>query len=97
MLTETLRAERYPAGYQQLTVSSTAVALTVPTGASRAKISVVSNPIRYRDDGTDPTSSVGFNVPTNTIFELYSRESLLAFKAIATGSNATLDIIYYKS
>lgn len=86
-----------PRGYQQITVSTTAVGLTVPAGASRAIVVVEAQPIRYRDDGTDPTSSVGMLCQANLRFELESQASMLAFKAIRQGaSDATLSVSYYK-
>lgn len=97
MLTEILNAFRKPAGYQQLTVSTTAVGLTVPSGAGRAVIVVEAQPIRYRDDGTAPTASVGMLCAAALRFDIESRESLLAFRAIRQGGvDAVLSISYYK-
>lgn len=45
-------------GYEQVTVTS-AAGLTVPAGAIFAYLSADSDPIRWRDDGTDPTATVG--------------------------------------
>lgn len=55
-------------GIQTLTVSTVAVGLTLPSDASakrptHAMIYVGNHPIRYRADGTDPTSTVGMYVP----------------------------------
>lgn len=86
-----------PVGYQKLTVSSTAVGLTVPAGASRALLVVEAQPIRYRDDGTDPTADIGMLAVANTRFEIESRSSLLAFKAIKDdATDAVLSISYYR-
>ena len=85
-----------PKGYQQLTVSTTAVGLTLPTGAQRAVIHIEAQPIRYRDDGTDPTSTVGVLVKADVSFELNSLLSLRQFKAIRSGSvDATVNVVYY--
>ena len=47
-------------GYIGLAVSSAAVALgTLPSGADRAVVIVEGGPVRWRDDGTMPTASVG--------------------------------------
>lgn len=48
-----------PLGYQQLSALSAAVGLTAPTGAVYAIIQAESQNIRWRDDGTNPTASVG--------------------------------------
>jgi len=86
-----------PCGYEQITVSSTAVGLTVPKGASRAIVTVEAQPLRYRDDGTDPSSTVGVLCQANLRFELESRYSMLAFKAIRQGgTDAVLSVSYYK-
>jgi hypothetical protein len=88
--------ERAPKGYQQLTVSNTAVGLTVPAGATRAVVYVEAQPIRWRDDAVAPTSSVGVPAIATNAFELPSVQSLNGFKAIRSGStDATLNIVYY--
>ena len=85
-----------PNGYQQLTVSSTAVGLTVPTGSSVAVIIVESNPVRYRDDGTNPTAAVGTPVLQDQSVEV-TGDALAAIRFIRSGaSDGTLNINYYK-
>ena len=86
-----------PAGYQQLAVTSAAVvALTIPTGSRYAVIKVVTNSIRYRDDGTNPQTTSGMPMDANDMIELTSREQLSAFKAIAQATSGELEILYYK-
>ncbi len=86
-----------PAGFQALVVDDTARALTVPSGARYAKIMVRDHAIRYRDDGTNPTGSVGMLAKVDTMIELTSREQLAGFKAIRdTSSSGNLEILYYK-
>src|SRR5258706_7769093 len=51
-----------PLGYQQLTMTAAALALTVPAGATYAIITVegsATDTVRWRDDGTPPTSAIG--------------------------------------
>ena len=97
MLSEILNAFRKPISYQQLTVSTSAVGLTVPSGAQRAVVVVEAQPLRYRDDGTNPTASVGMLCVAATRFDIESREALLAFKAIRSGgTDSVLSISYYK-
>lgn len=84
-----------PLGYQQITVSSTALGLTVPSTAMRAVLSVEAQPIRWRDDGVDPTASVGVLVKADVTFELYGG-SLRRFKAIKDdATDAVLNVVYY--
>jgi len=88
-----------PAGYQQLTVTSAAGGLTVPTDARYAIIKVASGSGRYRDDGTNPTSQSGYPVTTDDEIKLISADQLADFKAILTTDledYATFEILYYK-
>lgn len=96
MFVETKKSAGTPCGYQQLTVGNSAVGLTVPLGASRAIIGVETQPIRYRNDGIDPTASVGFHVANGTTFEIDSREGILALKLIRASSDSIVNITYYK-
>ena len=82
------------AGQFALSVGATAVALTVPAGAVNAQITVSGANIRYRDDGTDPTATVGMPVYQASAW-LYSGP-LGAIKFIAQSGTATLDVLYYK-
>lgn len=64
-----------PFAFEQITVSNSAIGFTTatyaPTGqlpASLAYITLETNPIRFRNDGTNPTASVGHLVnPAQTI------------------------------
>lgn len=47
---------------QTIVVSGTAQGLTVPAGATMAVLSVVTGNVRYRDDGTTPTATVGLTL-----------------------------------
>lgn len=80
-------------GYRQVTVSSTAVGLgTIPTGATRAVIAV-SGTVRWRDDGTAPTASLG---QAESVGLTYDGSDLTAFQMIRTGSSdVTADISFY--
>lgn len=82
------------AGYQQITATSSAQSLTVPTGATIAQICVETAAIRYRDDGTAPTASVGMPVAAGTCFA-YSAP-LRAFQFIAQSGSPVLNILYYQ-
>lgn len=84
-----------PKGYQQLTVNASggaAVGFTVPLGATKAIFTPVAA-VRWRDDGTDPTSAVGYPVTTGQPY-LYDG-ALAAFKVISQGAATALDISYY--
>jgi len=83
------------AGFQQITVSTTAVGLTVPQGALFAVVEIESNAIRYRDDGTDPTASVGMLVNASTVPITVCNPNQ-KFKMIRQGAaDATASVSYY--
>ena len=86
-----------PKGYQQITSLSSAASLTVPTGAARALIqcdSVANKAVRWRDDGTSPTTSVGMLLdPGDSIF--YTG-TLSTFKVIEVAASAKLNVTYYE-
>ena len=85
-----------PVGYQQLTADATARALTVPTSANRCVITSQTATYRWRDDGTDPTSTVGMPITNGQTLTLEDAASMAAFKAIrTTGTSAVLNISYY--
>ena len=81
------------ASTQQLTVSNTAVGLTVPDGAKVARIQVLDFNVRSQDDGTDPTSSTGIREFADT--EFYYVGDLTAIKFIRETSDAELNVAYY--
>lgn len=83
-------------GYQQFT-GTTLVTPTVPAGVNAAIISIETNPVRYRDDGTAPTTAVGNLIPVTTSglpFEFTGNINQLLLFPTSTG--ATINIAYYK-
>jgi hypothetical protein len=90
-----------PCGYQKLTVSTTAVALTLPTasvGKGRkprfAMLKVETNPVRYRDDA-DPTATDGILMAIADPAFLYQGD-LGTLKFIRQGgADGTLHVLYY--
>lgn len=94
-------------GFEQLTVSNTAVGLTAtkfaPNGlqdlnlATYAVADVETNNIRYRDDGAAPTSTVGQPALAGAQIQLVGAQALRDFQAIRSGAvDATLEISYYR-
>lgn len=80
-------------GYQQITSLSSAATLTVPAGATCAIIQAETKDVRWRDDGTSPTSSVGMVLTAGA--EVFYTGALAAFAAIETAASAKLNISYY--
>ena|SRR5580765_3793428 len=89
-----------PLGYQQVTPVTSAATLTIPTGtaggqsARWARICAETNNVRYRDDGTSPTASVGMVLLKDTCMS-YSG-SLSAIQFTPATSPAVLDVSYYR-
>lgn len=87
-----------PLGYQQIGASTLAAAtpLTVPAGAQVAVIRVETADVRWRDDGTPPTASVGFPMlHTDTVpFEYWGDLSAIEF--IAISGSPVLNVLYYR-
>jgi hypothetical protein len=82
-----------PKGYQQITALSAAVALTPPVGSRIATITAEAQDVRWRDDGTNPTATVGMLLTKGTPFQYTG--NLAAIKFIETTASATLNIAYY--
>lgn len=83
-------------GYQQITSLNSAVGLTVPTGgADVAIIAADTAAVRWRDDGTAPTASIGMPL-SNTGSALEYSGSLSKIQFIAQTGSPVLNISYYK-
>lgn len=89
-----------PLGFGQLSAISTATALpTIPAGAVCAVVAVETNSIRFRDDGTAPTATVGQLVAVGqplSICEINANPGLTAVQFIPTTGSATIDVSYYR-
>jgi hypothetical protein len=86
---------RYAAlGYQQITSLGSSTALTVPAGATTAYITAEAQAVRYRDDGTAPTATVGQPLAVGTL--LIYTGPLANIRFIEQTSGAKLNISYYK-
>lgn len=85
-----------PKGYQQILAATlaAATALTVPAGSQYAIIqNNGTTGVRYRDDGTNPTSAIGQVLPNGQ--ELFYEGNLATLKFIQVAAGAILDVAYY--
>lgn len=83
-------------GYTQQSVTSlVASTLTVPSAAQMAVVEVETATIRYRDDGTAPTTAIGMPVTATSTVVVCGIGTLNAWKAIASGANAKLNTSFY--
>lgn len=82
-----------PLGYQQITSLSSATALTVPVGTGLCLIQAETQSVRWRDDGTNPTASVGMILAAGDIL-FYTGKSV-NLKFIEVTASAKLNVSYY--
>lgn len=80
-------------GYQQITSLSAATGLTVPQGATLALIVPETQNVRWRDDGTNPTASVGMPIFVGASLSYDGDFNKIRF--IETTASATLNVSYY--
>lgn len=86
-----------PLGYVQVTPVTTTSNLNVPSAARAAQYCVESsNAVRYRDDGTAPTATVGMLMTTPTNVCLFYSGSIPSILFQQVTSPAILDISYYR-
>ena len=82
-------------GYQQITNLSAAVGLTPASGqVNYAAFDVEGASVRYRADGTDPTSSVGGRMLRDG--QYYEDGDLGKLRFIEETAGAILNITYYR-
>ena len=84
-----------PAGYVQLTSVSAATGLgTIPDGVTMVMIQPETQNVRWRDDGTNPTTTVGALIVANDI--LYYSGPMASFKLIEVTASAKVNLTFYK-
>ena len=82
-----------PLKYQQITSLGTAVGLEPPQHARIALIQAVAQSVRWRDDGTNPTATVGMQLEAGRDI-LYTGD-LTKLKLIEEAASAEVNILYY--
>lgn len=86
-------------GFQQMGSLASATALTVPQASKIAEICVENGAIRYRDDGTAPTASVGIQVASSsatTPFCFQYSGPLPALQMINSTGTPSVFVAYYR-
>ncbi len=82
-------------GYVQLTNLAAAVGMgTIPAGTSFAIVQPETANTRWRDDGTDPTSTVGYPLAAGSELQ-YDAAQLTRVKFIEQSAGAKLNICFY--
>lgn len=82
-------------GFQQITALSTATALTVPAKSRFVLLQCEGANVRFRDDGTAPTATVGMLLTAGAAPWLYEGDNLSALKLIQVAAGATLNAAFY--
>ena len=86
-------------GFEQITSLSSSAALTMPAvgdSGQKPKLAVIhceSQAVRWRDDGTDPTSTVGMRLTVGS--ELQYDGDLNKIRFIEEVASAKLNVSYY--
>jgi hypothetical protein len=94
-----ISGSRIPRGYQQITSLVAATGLTVPVvtniyvGYAVIQCEGTSSVVRWRDDGTDPTSTIGMQLVAGQEMD-YSGD-LTKIKFIDGTGTSILNISYY--
>lgn len=86
-------------GYGQLTSLSSAVAISTVTGGIPAGAEIVvlqseAQNVRYRDDNTAPTGTVGMILVTNTLYT-FNVAQIARMQVIEATASAKLNISFY--
>jgi hypothetical protein len=84
-----------PLGYQQITTLSSAQTLTVPAGATMALVKAETQAVRWRDDGTNPTATVGMPLLATDPYLFVGVQQLAVIAFIEQTASAKLNISYY--
>jgi hypothetical protein len=86
-----------PLGYKKITGLSTMKTLAeggaIPADARFALITAETQAVRWRDDGTNPTTTDGMNLPV--LQPYFYRGSLANIKFIEVAASATLHVTFY--
>jgi hypothetical protein len=92
-----------PFAFEQITVSSVSIGFTQTTAyrdggitADFAVVTVETNAIRSRDDGTAPTASVGIPWNVSDKFTVCGLPSIKAVRFIRQTADATISVSYYR-
>lgn len=90
---QTTEGNLHPLGYQQLTSLATAAGLTAVAGGRVAIIQAESQAVRWRDDGTNPTTTVGMRIAAGSDYVYTGNISSLKF--IEETASAKLNVSVY--
>jgi len=83
-------------GYQQFAAGSidTAQSLTIPAGTAVIIMEPEAQVVRFRDDGTDPTTTVGMPMQVAESY-IYTAGSSSRIQVISAVAGGILNVLYY--
>lgn len=84
---------RQPLDYEQVTSLSASTALTVPGRAKAALIQAETQSVRFTDDGSTPTATVGMRLLKDST--MWYDGKLTALRFIEEAASAKLNVLYY--
>lgn len=84
--------------YESITVAATAIGFTAATydNAFKASITLETAQIRFRVDGTAPTSAEGHILDVAQSLEIEGKENIANFRAIRTGGTSGVLKVSYE-
>lgn len=92
---EGLMAGRHFAGFEQITGLSAVKTLTIPAKARLALISVTGQDVRWREDGTDPTATVGMVLKAG-VDPVWFPGNMQSAEFIEAAASAVMNVTYYR-
>lgn len=81
-------------GYQQITSLSASTALDIPAGTALILVTPQTQAVRWRDDGTAPTATVGYPLAAGSELR-YDARSMAALRFIEQTASAAINVVYY--
>ena len=88
--------------FETITVSSSVISLTAaqvdPTDRKSprmARLSVEGDSIRYRVDGSDPTTTIGHKLVVGDFMDIVGWENLKKLRMVDVSTDATVQVTYY--
>lgn len=83
-----------PVGFEQISGMAAATSLSPPQGALYALIQCLAQNVRWRDDGTSPTTAVGMQLAADK--SMFYNGELGHIEFIEEAAAAELNITYYR-
>lgn len=82
-----------PKGYQQITGLTSATALNIPLGSTYAEIAIEGAAVRWREDGSNPTATIGMLMEAGS--SRFHTTGLTALRLIQVSAGAVVNVHYY--